>query len=656
MMSDAATNEAAIRAAREHNTLALIHRKLSNENLCDIFIALVYLDTPSLLNPQGWYLQINGVCHLWRELAVHCAELWARSIGSFPSRDMTDLAIQRAGASLLSLDGHFEDHEGPGYILTGYQLSLVEKYASRLRSLGHDDYWAWSELFYCIRAFPELETARIWDDSGPNEWDECIDTPRLQSLYMNNALIPFNAPALRYLRVDMDNIYWRSSRDLSGLYEPAPDSCEGMPRVFPTREFIAFLQRSPLLERLIITDMPFLISKNLPPVFDLYAELSKLRGLHLGGRSEAMGDLWQRLRMPQDAQVFIDADYTLTETHNTSVRYSGRISHYLEKGVWQGLTLTSQHLHNSLLQALHEHLKSPVYDSLRLGMTPSYDLMLQMWSSEAHEVGLELSTSLERTKPKLGPAFTLRLPVGTCELLNTSIDQNISQPSQFRGLWIEDAFLRFQNDMAKYFYFCIGKVLDNFPFASSMLQHIDLTDIPYVEQELVKFSSRKSTHIQPDVTLQWLWPWARLTSLRGNVILNWTLIYQVSNSSDPEGAIRLYSNYLGKSVNELTVVDFPCASFLSWKRYDERHNAEAWDILLKFLERYPASGERTMLALKLAESTSEMSNMKRSDEPEYEHTIPGSYEDAVRAVTEKGYQRIAPFVTSFEDLRIHTWT
>ena len=51
-----------ITAAREHNTLALIHRKLANEHIRDIFIALSLIDTPSLARPQGWFPQVNGVC------------------------------------------------------------------------------------------------------------------------------------------------------------------------------------------------------------------------------------------------------------------------------------------------------------------------------------------------------------------------------------------------------------------------------------------------------------------------------------------------------------------------------------------------------------------------------------------------------------------
>ncbi|VDB87243.1 unnamed protein product [Peniophora sp. CBMAI 1063] len=174
-------------AAHEHNTLAPIHLSLANEHLRDIFLALSFLDTPSLERPHGWFIQVNGVCRLWREIALNFAELWARNAGSFLSRRMADLAIARAGRSLLSFAGHYEDHEGPGYVLTKYQLSLVEAHAKRLRSLVHDDYVDWFRMFNRVRAFPELVTARIWDDSGPYMWNEHIDTPKLECLYLNNA-------------------------------------------------------------------------------------------------------------------------------------------------------------------------------------------------------------------------------------------------------------------------------------------------------------------------------------------------------------------------------------------------------------------------------------------------------------------------------------
>ncbi|KZV72349.1 hypothetical protein PENSPDRAFT_683736 [Peniophora sp. CONT] len=610
-----------IRTAREHNTFAHIHRKLSNENLCDIFLALASLDTPSIVNPKGWYNQVNGVCHLWREAAVHCAELWARSAGSFPSLRMTDLVIQRAGASLLSLNGHFEDHAGPGYVLTDYQLSLVEMHAARLRSLVHDEYTAWSELFYCLRALPELEMASIWDESGPDEWDECIDAPRLHCLYMNNALIPFNTPSLRYLRVDMDNVYWRSGRDVFNTSEPFIEGCEAIPRVFPTREFIAFLQRSPLLERLIVTNMPLLLAERLPIPSDLYADLPHLRSLHLGGKSWAMGDLWQRLRTPPDVQVFIDTDYLDGETN----------------------------LDLALREVVQRHLELPAYDSLRLGMTPSYDLLFQTWASEACSTpGLDLLTSLDLTTPISGAAFTLRLPVGTRELLATFIDgEPPMTPSKFSFVkTIEDPFLRFQDNVARDFFSRTNTIMSWLEFPT--LAFIDLTDLPYVEHGESGFWGQSS---QPDGCLTRLY--SSLSALRRReVVLSWSLFIRLSQ-------FRLNNFYMpNDSVRTLTLVNFPCAAFPHGKRYDEEFNEKAWDVLQKFFTRYFISPDRYRdhpVSLRLAESASDMSNMERSEEPPYEHTISGSYEDAVRTVTEKGYQRIAPFMSSFEDLRIHTW-
>ncbi|KZV60576.1 hypothetical protein PENSPDRAFT_337009 [Peniophora sp. CONT] len=647
-------DNAVIDAAREYNTLALIHRRLSNENLCAIFLALSLLDTPSLARPQGWFLQVNGICHFWREVALHYPELWARSAGSFPSRLMTDLAIQRAGVSVLGFNGHFEDHEGPGYVLTDYQLSLVGMHTARLRSLVHENYMNWSELFYCIRAFPELETARIWDDSGPEEWDECIDAPRLHCLSMDNAVIPFNAPCLRYLRVDMDNVHWRSRRDTFDTSEPIMEGCEAIPRVFPTREFIAFLQRSPGLERLIVTNMPLLLAKRLPTVFELHADLPHLRGLHIGGKSSAMGDFWQRLWVAPYTQVFIDTDYLDGE----------------------------KELHAELQELVTDRLNSPIYDSLRLGMTPSYDFILQMWSSETRDAsGLELSTSLDLTEPAtVGPAFTLRLPVGTRSLLETFTDRPVISGNAHTPKWKRDPYLLFQQDMARDF-FRHENTLLRF-FKSSTLKHVDLAGIPFVEhvfldspnmtpQEmwLARIVSGSPGRIDaPDkLTMEHLFPQdpsqGESSPPLRNMVLNWTLIKRVlaGDRGDDVRGIGIMQ-YIPDSVQELTLVDFPCSSSPSWMRYDRDYNEEAWSLLLSILKRHsqcrsvgiPDLRER-FLSLKLAESTSELSNMERSEEPQYEHTIQGLYEDAVTAVTERGYHRIAPFVSGFEDMRVNTW-
>ena len=68
-------------------------------------------------------------------------------------------------------------------------------------------------------------------------------------------------------------------------------------------------------------------------------------------------------------------------------------------------------------------------------------------------------------------------------------------------------------------------------------------------------------------------------------------------------------------------------------------------------------GERqeNILSLKLAESASELSELIRSEDPPYLHAIPVPYEQAVKAVTEEGYQRVAPYIKDFEDLRNHTY-
>ncbi|KZV60579.1 hypothetical protein PENSPDRAFT_659494 [Peniophora sp. CONT] len=293
-------------------------------------------------------------------------------------------------------------------------------------------------------------------------------------------------------------------------------------------------------------------------------------------------------------------------------------------------------------------------------MTPSYDLILQMWSSEVYNAaGLELSTSLELAEPTTGPAFTFRLPIGTSELLRavTFIEGDQRDSARYRNpsSYIEDPFQRYQNEMAKDFYDRTDKLL--LYFRSSKLSHIDLTDVPFVACESSRgvvgwYGGGSGYTSKPDETsVQSLFRSPDTSPPpQKNVALNWAFIKRLLADRLLEDRL---SDYLPDSVEGLTVVNFPCVSFPSWKRYDEAYNAEAWGILANVMQRYSRPGSGRTLSLTFAESSSELSNMERSEEQEYEHTIHISYEDAVRAVTEKGYRQIAPFVASFEDLRVH---
>ncbi|VDB87242.1 unnamed protein product [Peniophora sp. CBMAI 1063] len=621
--------------AHEHNTLAPIHLRLANEHLHDIFLALSLIDTPSLDRPQGWFLSVNGVCRLWREIALHSAELWARSAGSFPSRRMTDLALARASRFLLRLTGHYEDHEGPGYVLTPYQLSLVESHAKRLRSLVHDDYSDWSGAFYRVRAFPELLTARIWDDSGPDMWNRPIDAPKLQCLYLNNGLVPFNAPQLRYLHVDMDNVTWREERTFSTSDDsPMSDSREAIPRVFPTREIIAALQRSPNLERLIVTNMPELIDEDLPSVQDLHAELSALRGLHMSGNSKATGDLWQRLCVPSEAQVFVDtipSDFVL----------------FLHK--------------SSILPSMQDLLNSSVYDSVRLSMSPAQDLVFQLWSSEeGGSDGLDFAASLHLTESTPGAAFTIKYSINQGDRLTfEDFLEEESKRLTYDMYRNPDPYIRYLTKVADVFYFRMMHLLQTFD--SPTIRNVDLTDYPYGDQRQHVYHGVPSTsdYDKPDASVLHLFrPPDNYHLPQTNLILNWDFLRNLKSRSRSNAPDRLPGFYVSNSVRELTIVNFPCASFPCWKRHDYEYNEKAWDDLCNVCLtsfRYRLKEGVPPLILKLAESSSDMSNMERSEEPVYKHTIPGSYEDAVRAVTEKGYQQIAPFVSDFVDVRIHSW-
>ncbi|VDC03977.1 unnamed protein product [Peniophora sp. CBMAI 1063] len=599
---------------------APINRKLSDETLSEIFMTLSLLDIPSRVRPQGWYLQVNGVCRRWRHVALNYARLWATNAGSFISDNMTNLMIERARGSALCFDGHIEDHAGSDYVLTEYQLSLLEQYRDRLRSFVYDDYLKWPELLYRLRSFPKLEMARIWDGSGPDMWptNELIEAPCLHGLYMNNVLIPFCAPSLRYLRVDMDNIDWRSNENIFDPHEPEPDSCEAIPRVFPTYEFIVFLQRSNLLERLIVTDMPLLIAEQLPSASELHVELPNLQGLHLGGKSYAMGDFFRRLRIPHDAKVFIDTD-ALDE------RYEGDFD-------WAEPVL---------LNAVHEWVHSPVYDSLRLGLTPSYDILLQLWSSESTSDvtlgGFDFSTSLGLSCPASGAAFTLRLPSVTRALHDLGMRGVHVPPSDWDDLSDSLRVVDFEAKVARMFYGRVNRVLH--PGFSS-LRYLDYTDAPV---ERFKESGHMFTSRRPTIQLMQ----EIIQSFAAtHVTASWSLLKYVSKFG------MLEEFHFTRHVEDVTIVNFPCAEYPNQDRYDDWINATAWtDLGLCFRNRSRLGWPP--IALRLAESASDMSNMARSDELGYVHMIAGSYEDAVKAVTQKGYQKVAPFVKSFEDMRIH---
>ncbi|VDC03979.1 unnamed protein product [Peniophora sp. CBMAI 1063] len=601
------------------NTQASINRKLSDENLCEIFLALAFLDVPSRARPQGWFLTVNGVCRRWRYVAVHYAELWAISAGSFQSDDMTDLAIERAQGSLLRFDGHFKDHADPGYALTSYQLSLLETHQDRVRSFVHDEFMEWSDMLYELRTFPKLEMARIGDESGPDAWpmDELIEAPALLGLYMNNVLVPFNAPSLRYLRVDMDNPDWRSSRDMLGVYETVTEGCEATERVFPTVGFIMLLNRLPRLERLCVNDMPPLLAENLAPVSELHAELPKLRVLHLSGKSLAMGDFLRRLVLPQDAQIYIETD------------------------VMEDTDACEPVLLNVVADAIRSH----IYDSLRISRTLSYDLLLQTWSSETSSTPgtLDVTKPLESDPPSSGPSFSFRIPGVARDTLKR--DEN-NEPILPQNVWEWNgdhnaAF--YEKDVARPFYRRLRVLLPTYfsPFGPfQALRHLDYTDVPWDGAHYWYRSSGGEMGVEPSHNII-----QKCSSTCTHLVANWALLSRL-----PSDILKEY--HLAQQVEEVTIVNFPCAGFPSQKRYDEDLNAKAWHHLSLCLERRVKAGWPP-LALRLAESDSEISNMARSDDPEYIHTIAGSYEDAVRAVTQKGYEKVAPYVRSLQDLRIH---
>ncbi|VDB87244.1 unnamed protein product [Peniophora sp. CBMAI 1063] len=364
--------------------------------------------------------------------------------------------------------------------------------------------------------------------------------------------------------------------------------------------------------------MPQLMDKGLPTVSALHAKLHRLRGLHLGGKSEALGDFWQRLEIPSHAQVFVDFDF------------------FGSPG--SGGTAFDQ----ETLAKVADHLNSPVYDSFKLGMTLSYDLVLQLWSSEMHgAVSLDIDASLELTAdPATGAAFTIRAPIGSREYLEGFVIDE-SEPSPiYWGANIKDPYLKYLNELAREFYYRTNTLI--WELKSSTLKYFDLVDLPHVAPERGMWGSIND----PDKCLD------RLSSLQvagvvtpvasRNVTFSWSLIYRVL------GDLKSMRDRYFADCGSITIVNFPCASFVSPKRYDSKLNAEAWDLLRRYFE-----SNRLKHSLILSESVSDMSNMERSEEPDHGCGDQESYDDAVRAVTQEGYRQIAPFVTGFEDLRVH---
>lgn len=617
----------AVAVARNHNALVPLHRKLSPEIMFGIFLALSLIHTPCREYPRGWFV-INEVCSYWRNIAVNYPELWARSAGSFASREMTELAIRRAKNVNLSLDGHHENYESSGYVLTPDQLRLIAPLVGRLRSLSHDDYVPWADLFNHLRVFPVLEMARIWDESGLDMWSVCIEAPRLRSLYLNNTLIPFNAPALRYLRIDMDNDNWRMTADISDDDISMSQGCQSLPRVFPTQEFIAFLQRTPHLEHLVVTDMPQLLASGLPSPWDseLSVELPELRMLHLGGKSMAMNDLWQRLHVDLNTQIFIDTAF------------------FDE----------SEDLDPALRANINTCIRSGVYDSLKMGMSPTYDALLQLWSSDTshNKGGLELITSLGTAESVRGPAFTLRFHVGEGDTIGSGdfLDPQLP-PDEHRGSEFmntsNDPYLAFEIYMSHYCHKRVGRILGTpqidspfslnptpLPDKYNSIRYLDFSDMPFPAggiKDLYTLRFMPGTSAATHVTVDW----SLFDNMKWHIVDHW---------------------YISPRVEDLTVVNFPCASYPNRKRYDEHLNDYAWSKLVQYLHSRARANNARRLTLKFAESTSDRSNLLRANEPKYEHTIAVPYEQAVRAITEKYCKRFKYLVHSFEDLRIHDCT
>lgn len=321
--------------------------RIPTEVLCDLFLFFKVSWPPSRANRLGWIPQVAHVCKRWRDVSLGFPFLWADIVCAFSSPDATDTILERALHLPLQLRAcriHLATSA-----LTPYQLSLATKYILNIHTLIHPEPHDWSnalsgKTLSCLRVL-EIARWKLATRSSPC----AVDAPMLQKLTLHNFLFPFNAPALRYLKLSFK--FNKRSRRI------------------PPSDLLCFLNRTPLLEELFL-DHAIKTDISVQGADACKTVLSHLRELHYTGGGNAPV-FWREIHAPPELAVYIKLDEVDSYTHLS--------------GVFEIMTqrLCAQH-----------------YDCLSISCAYSYDSDVEMnlWRS------VQLREMYERQQDAINPA------------------------------------------------------------------------------------------------------------------------------------------------------------------------------------------------------------------------------------------------------------
>ncbi|VDB90611.1 unnamed protein product [Peniophora sp. CBMAI 1063] len=175
----------------------------------------------------GW-ITASHVCQRWRVLMLRMPLLWAGvSGGIFPSRDICEVMIKRAGDRPLSFFGDWPSHanyvRGSLVSTTDTVTELIPSYRSRVEELALRIDGRAEAKTICGHHLPQLKRLYLEAyDILPYDDADAIDAPQLRSLRMDYIVVPFQAQNLRFLSIDIVNAVNELSRAAFHVIELAP--------------------------------------------------------------------------------------------------------------------------------------------------------------------------------------------------------------------------------------------------------------------------------------------------------------------------------------------------------------------------------------------------------------------------------------------------
>lgn len=242
----------------------------------------------------GW-IKLGHICSRLRGVLLRLHDLWADAVCFLP-RAHQEL-LRRAGSTPLSivLRSSLRPSEDT--------INFSVKHLDLARRIATDDVNAFEAMLPSLlcEEFPFLEDVyvELWSDGftplpglRPEAYSRRpISTPRLRSLTMINAFVPFNASTLRTLRIIENG--------------PPPDD-----EMLPSPEqFIAMLRSCTCLETLHLDGFIPVI----PYLTDLQSScrlhLPSIVSLSLYGSRDRVIALWSNVTVPRSARVHVCLDW-----------------------------------------------------------------------------------------------------------------------------------------------------------------------------------------------------------------------------------------------------------------------------------------------------------------------------------------------------------